>query len=335
MKKIIAVLVMMTAFLFFSVNVSAKEVKNICVFGDSIPAGYGLENPSENFVNMLGAEYGDVKNFAVVGSESGQILERIENTDRDILKNADTVIISAGGNDIMNVYGLKLLESAEKYRAEMESMRIVLNYSEPVNIIGQITALLFYPEKADMILKIFDECMTESAKADYKKAVSDFGENMREMVRHIKSTGSQADIYFFALYNPISVFSAETDFFNSLDESIEAMREDVLLLAEGDGKFHAVDVFGHFRGHYAEWTNIYKFDIHPNKAGHQQLYELTEKALEADEKEEIESSLDIYDVSHETEIPESNDYIVWLILGGIVAVAVTGAVIIAVAKNSE
>ena len=40
-------------------------------------------------------------------------------------------------------------------------------------------------------------------------------------------------------------------------------------------------------------------------------------------------------MSYEIEKPESNDYIVWIILGGIVAVAVIGAVIIALVKNRE
>lgn len=346
MKKMIAgmIAVCITAFMFLSLSADAKEVKYMCVYGDSIPAGYGLSKQSQNFANMLSGEYGltkgiDFLNYSVSGATSGEILRKISATNDKVLQKADTVIISAGGNDIMNVYGLKLIKSAEKYRYELESAGIELNGNNPVSMIGQIAGLFLYPDKAEIILRIFEDCMTESAQADYQKAVDDFGKNMREMVEHIKNTGSQADIYFFALYDPVSVFAIDTDFFNSLDESIEAMREDVLFLAESDNQFHAVDVFGHFKGHYAEWTNIYKFDIHPNKEGHEQLYQITDKAIKATaveiRKSSDEISEDIFESSFETEIPQNHDYIVWIIVGGIVLIAVVGAVIIAIVKNSE
>ena len=59
MKKTVfsVMAVLITAFVFLGIKASAKEVKNICVYGDSIPAGYGLESPSENFVNKLAEEY--------------------------------------------------------------------------------------------------------------------------------------------------------------------------------------------------------------------------------------------------------------------------------------
>ena len=344
MKKTVfsVMAVLITVFLFFGVNVSAKEVKNICVYGDSIPAGYGLASPSENFVNQLAEEYSlkegeSLFNYAVSGATSGEILGQIKNTSNEILQNADTVIISAGGNDIMNEYGIKLVESAQKYGLEIGSAGIVFDYQNPVNMIGQMLSMLINSDKADIILNIFDDCMTESAKADYQKAVDDFEKNIQEMTEYIKNTGSQADIYIFALYDPISVFSMDRDFFKSLSGSIESMHEYVLKFAESDEKLHAVDAYSHFSGHYGEWTNIYKFDIHPNKAGHEQLFEITDKAVKADEVKESfsESSTDIYEMSYKIEKPENNDYIVWLILGGIAGIAVIGAVIIAIAKNTE
>lgn len=344
MKKIILSIsaVLITAFVFLCIKASAKEVKNICVYGDSIPAGYGLESPSENFVNKLAEEYSlkegeSLFNYAVSGATSGEILGQILNTSNEVLQNADTVIISAGGNDIMNEYGLKLVESAQKYGLEIGSAGIVFDYQNPVNMIGQMLSMLINSDKADIILNIFDDCMTESAKADYQKAVDDFEKNIQEMTEYIKNMGSQADIYIFALYDPISVFSMDRDFFKSLSGSIESMHEYVLEFAGSDEKLHAVDVYGHFSGHYGEWTNIYKFDIHPNKAGHEQLYEITDNAIKSNETAEIfsESSIDIYEMSYEIEKPESNDYIVWIILGGIVGIAVIGAVIIALVKNNE
>ena len=344
MKKTVfsVMAVLITAFVFLGIKASAKEVKNICVYGDSIPAGYGLESPSENFVNKLAEEYSlkegeSLFNYAVSGATSGEILGQILNTSNEVLQNADTVIISAGGNDIMNEYGLKLVESAQKYGLEIGSAGIVFDYQNPVNMIGQMLSMLINSDKADIILNIFDDCMTESAKADYQKAVDVFEKNIQEMTEYIKNTGSQADIYIFALYDPISVFSMDGDFFKSLSGSIESMHEYVLEFAGSDEKLHAVDVYGHFSGHYGEWTNIYKFDIHPNKAGHEQLYKITDNAIKSNETAESfsESSIDIYEMSYEIEKPESNDYIVWIILGGIVAVAVIGAVIIALVKNRE
>ena len=87
MKKTVfsVMAVLITAFVFLGIKASAKEVKNICVYGDSIPAGYGLESPSENFVNKLAEEYSlkegeSLFNYAVSGPTSGDILGQIQNT---------------------------------------------------------------------------------------------------------------------------------------------------------------------------------------------------------------------------------------------------------------
>ena len=344
MKKIICLIVTCIAvFAFFGLNVSAKEVKNMCVYGDSIPEGYGLENQADNFVNILAKEYGlgenNLFNYSVSGEGSFGLIEQLHDTDDEILRNADTVIICIGGNDIMDTYGERLIYFAGTYRKELLRAGVEVQEYNPISILSQLSTAFLDAKKSEAIMKVFDSASDEYTLGYYKKIVSMYEDNVKEAIDYIRDVGSEADIYLFALYDPVSVFPIDMPFFNSLHENIEVMHEYVLKLAEENEKVHAVDVYSHFNGHYLEWTNILRFDIHPNKAGHWQLYSMMNNALKdtASEAKEsfAESSADIFESSFEVEIPENKDYMVWIIIGGIAVVSVVAAVIIAILKSSD
>ena len=345
MKKIFFVIVICTVFFtFFGLDASAKEVKNMCVYGDSIPEGYGLENQADNFVNILAKEYGleadkSLFNYSVSGGESFGLIEQLHDTDDGILRNADTVIISIGGNDIMDTYGERLMYFANTYKKDLYRAGIKFQEYNPVSILSQLSTAFFDAKKSEAIMKVFESASDEYTLGYYKKIVSMYEDNVKEAIAYIRDVGSEADIYLFALYDPMSVFPIDMPFFNSLHENIGVMHEYVLNLAEENEKVYAVDVYSHFDGHYLEWTNILKFDIHPNKAGHWQLYSITNNAIKdtANETKEsfAESSTDIFESSFEVEIHENKDYIVWIIIGGMVLAAAVGALIIALLKNSD
>lgn len=112
MKKFISFLLaasMMSASVA-SINVcAAGESKNtnndLVLFGDSIAAGYGLSSSEYNY-GQLCADYlgGNVDNFAHKGDTSKDMLEVIKNlndSEKKKVKDAEYIVISIGGNDMM------------------------------------------------------------------------------------------------------------------------------------------------------------------------------------------------------------------------------------------
>ena len=185
MKKVI--LMMILIFIFVSVEVNAVEPKYMCVYGDSITAGYGLKDNADNFADILKKKYHlakgtDFFNYSVSGATSSATLKQIKNTNAKVLQKADTIIISAGGNDIIDSYGMVLSNIVEQYyKDDIENAGISLGYNSPVRAICQLSEL----HENEIVSKIFDECM--NARDFYKDTVDDFNKNINEMVKNIKS----------------------------------------------------------------------------------------------------------------------------------------------------
>lgn len=121
MKKIIsaalAASLTMAAAGVFPVS-AAESAPSIVVLGDSIAAGYGLSSSEKNYGQILGDYYGDaskVSNFAVSGSTSQEWAEKLDSPSAELssaLTDADVVVISVGGNDIINYAAKYMLDFA-------------------------------------------------------------------------------------------------------------------------------------------------------------------------------------------------------------------------------
>lgn len=101
--------------------VTVKAPPHIVFLGDSIVTGYGLEGYSSSdksacasFANILSKVYGSelppqadftMDNFAVDGLTSKGLLEMLRSGELDEkLKNADAVVVSIGGNDMLHTF---------------------------------------------------------------------------------------------------------------------------------------------------------------------------------------------------------------------------------------
>ena len=119
MKKHLAII--MAAAMAFSavpaVSASAAETeptKDFVLFGDSIAAGYTRANNVEHNYGEILADYynGTVSNYAVSGDDSDQMLEKIKSLSaeqKQAVKDAECIVISVGGNDIIYFVCNKLL----------------------------------------------------------------------------------------------------------------------------------------------------------------------------------------------------------------------------------
>lgn len=101
-----------------SMPVSAEgtddSIKNMTVIGDSIASGHGLSEDEYSYSQICADYFGcNVDNFAVAGTDSDELREMIQNMDdsqKQSISNSDVVVISIGGNDIISYSCKRILE---------------------------------------------------------------------------------------------------------------------------------------------------------------------------------------------------------------------------------
>ncbi len=103
------------------VNASAEgeNIENMVIFGDSIAKGYGLDPETEYTYGDICADYlgCNVENYAVDGLDTSELCDLIETLSDDrkqAVSDADVVVISIGGNDIIHYSAKKILDYAAR-----------------------------------------------------------------------------------------------------------------------------------------------------------------------------------------------------------------------------
>lgn len=284
--------------LYLSVPVSAaNEGKNVTLsFGDSIAQGYGLEGyqvygdaPVEgSYLYLWSQEHGElntnqVKSYAKSGFTSQQILNTVRDADEQFLKNATEIFISAGGNDVMSCYGQMI------FRVMSENPELLSEYASMPEMSGNtsiqqtIFSFLFSPAKQKLTQKLSALCTGEEAQKKYDAAVSDYQENLKNMIRRIRETNKTAEIVILPPYNPLKALTMESSLSASVDKTIALMDRTAQALLkdnEVNEKLHVISLLTAFEGQYHELTNVDRFDIHPGKQGHAEIYRLIKEELE-------------------------------------------------------
>ena len=85
---------------------TSPKLDSMVVLGDSIASGYGLSEDEHTYSEICADYFGaELSNFAKSGLDSYELLDIVENLTDDqktTIENTDVVVISTGGNDIMN-----------------------------------------------------------------------------------------------------------------------------------------------------------------------------------------------------------------------------------------
>lgn len=110
MKKYLSLILAaaLTASSLSALTASAEhESKDFVVFGDSISTGETRKTPVEHNYGEILADYykGSVSNYAVSGADSDDLLATVKSLSADqknSVKEAECIVISIGGNDIIN-----------------------------------------------------------------------------------------------------------------------------------------------------------------------------------------------------------------------------------------
>lgn len=253
----------------YEVTVHTEVPPKMLFLGDSIAAGYGLEGYSSadlyncrSYPNILAEKYSaelegecghTMVNRAVSGMTSSQLLELIMSGEADSdLRDSDAVIVSIGGNDMLDIM-LDVLSScgvSETGEFDINNLSIFAAASSIYTMGGRIDT-----------------------------ALAGFEENLKAISEELNSRSS-GEIYIQTLYNPLEYYSdiqvavdfswEKLDMFNNI---IYRHSQDI-----GAG-YHVAEVAERFRGHNGELTNIAKFDIHPNPKGHEVIADVVDTVL--------------------------------------------------------
>lgn len=244
---------------------TARE--GLVILGDSIASGYGLSEytPGNNysaplsFGNLLGAEYGSYRNYAVDGRTSEQLLYALENPSDDMsaaIAGADRVIISIGGNDF-----LKPMISAVKSAAlgDYELLAAILSGEFEAEMLGDYTNT------------VLGAALDAAKKVD----VGVTADNIEKCAAAIRALNPNAEIIVLTVYDPFSgnvLLSAASDIAYEKLHELNGRISDIKGIIP-------VDVYSAFDGSAGELTNINRLDIHPNADGHYKIYELLEETI--------------------------------------------------------
>ncbi len=203
-------------------------IDSITIFGDSIAAGYGLDPANEyNYGQIIGDYLGcEVENYAVSGDTTSDLLDVIGNLSDDQKKfvaDSEVVVISIGGNDMMNYATKKLLAFAadegflnEGYtRDDIPQEPTISDLMTYMNIDGT-GGLMEYAEKngVDAQLKLGrilgdisnNLCYNNQTNEGYIDNV--IIPNIKEAMNGIRAINPDARIIIQSVYQPIQ-FSPE------------------------------------------------------------------------------------------------------------------------------
>ncbi|MBQ9460501.1 MAG: hypothetical protein IJU51_01085 [Clostridia bacterium] len=270
-------------------NELSERVSEIAVFGDSISAGYRLENfdrydyskAEDCFANILcshyGLEYGKTFfNFSKTGDASDDTLDVLRSADKEIIKNSDVIIISTGGNDVMDVVELALYDAFKNESENFRKLGINIDLSSLGAIEKTLLSVFSDPNAKEPLDRIIKKCTDTTVQNSFSNTVLKYEENIKEMISYIRETGSEAQIYFLTPYDPTSLAGSNA-IIDSIDNMLSNISAKTLSVAEskeyGYGTY-VEDLFSEFKDNLLVWTNLITADIHPNKDGHRHIADM-------------------------------------------------------------
>lgn len=264
MKKIavlfLTLSIILSLFAVFANAAASGEYDGLyVVFGDSIAAGYGLDDSeylsddalkyvagrnSNAYAGIISRNYNyDLKNYAVSGDDTAYMIKRmVSNAVMEDVKNADLITVSIGGNDLIDMASTVLARAA------------AYEFSKSV-FSAEIS-------RTD-----------ESIEAMYKK----LEENLETIMSTLVSTNNGKGVIMLqTLYNPFKYnesysFSLSGRSYNVgdlIDYYINRINEIYVKVYENVGGFLLVDTASVLNEDPDSFYEVSRPDFHPTAHGH-------------------------------------------------------------------
>ncbi len=284
--------------------VPAAAGTQLLVVGDSISTGYGLADYSSSnpyncasYANRLAAYLGVSQNNGYVnraqdGATSGDVLAILK-TLGGKLTDADLIVMSVGGNDLLRLISTLASTIAGTSTGDFKTALSTLLSAGADRIVEALGSV-------DM-------------KNTFDNAISNYGKNVTAIIDLIKEKNPNARVIFLAQYDPISALvnlqsaitmptgpvdipgvgtvtmpadvGVETSASGTVEipkvdisSVISALNAELRKAAEGRG-VEIADVPSVIDASAVARTNILQLDIHPNAAGHGAIFELLTSML--------------------------------------------------------
>lgn len=269
-KKLISsgIAAVMCTSVIFSLPVSSKtyaaETNDIVVFGDSIATGNNgktfdfpsLAAKAIDNGNLLG-------NYAKNGSTSEEVLDVIK-TKESSIKEAETVVVSAGANDYLK----EILSIVSEYMDEGDSIETMTK--EKLEALKE----KMQADKANLVSKL-----------SRVNAVTDvaYG-NVKSIADEIKTINPDAEIYILNLYNPFETASEYDEvgtMINNLAYTVIDTFNTKLRLIKNAS---VVQVAAAFEGNTKVYMGIDQRDVHPSNAGQIKIASLLTSSVNQEEE---------------------------------------------------
>lgn len=296
-------LTMLVLFAFSPLKAMAEEVddkKTVIVFGDSIAAGYALEDydahdpykASHSFANLWAEKYRLVPgesyfNYSRMGDPSEDIMKIIKKTEPETLRKADIIIMSIGGDDAIDGFANILLNVLRNDKQLHDELADGIDLNDSDRLEQEIITTLLDPSKKELMEKLIEKTTDDSSGAVYRQIPLSFRDNLTDIIKFIRGYNPEAEIVILAPYNPLeSVIFSNPVFSNPLTEALNRCIRDIDREAASltnDERFNhkltVISMLDRFGGRYTSLTNLTRLDIHPSPQGHEFIMSLIEQSV--------------------------------------------------------
>ena len=263
------------------ISLESVSAINIVSFGDSISYGYLLKDENNSYDNRIAETLGaDFHEYSVVGMTSYQLLEYLETGNEDqYIKDADYIFISTGSNDYLDLL----------FEMELDGLELDTSYDHYLNIKEDFNLNTFFASlKRNLTGEKFNDKAVETLhgiKETYPKIIS-----------YIKNLNSDAKIYVLNLYNPYFNLSnpiIDLDYAADICEKYISETNEFIESSDEYIVINAHDTLRNYKMLNVDLLSL-NLDPHPNKNGHEALYQAFLK--------ELTYKVEVYDASGESKI---------------------------------
>ena len=257
--------------------------KRMVILGDSISAGYGLDDTdSERYGVLLreklnkdaGAMLWEENNYAISGDDSSDLLYRLEVGRAVRLPSADIIIICIGANNMLGAY--------TDYAQELLGDRDIESLAEMDD--SELDAL-----EQELIEQVENDTEAEAKlEAAIDKGLEQLKTDLEKIYTYIRERNETADIYVMNVYNP---YEGMTDPLPMLEQPAGDFAQEKIdrcnaILADWEQAhpdLHAVDLAAAFSrwnpkpiigNAGTEGAGEAYLDPHPNAEGHKKIADL-------------------------------------------------------------
>jgi len=252
----------------------------IVALGDSITAGYGLDNAeTQRYTSLLkSALQSDtcnvsIDNYAVSGHTSSNLLSLLNNGTASTLADADAVILCIGANNVLAPVSSVAYTYLSGCQSTLSSLFAALLKGNDITPYQSTLVSTFNNFAAAL--------ESDSTKTAIQNGLATLTSDLPKIIAAIRDVNPDCDIYFGNIYNPYAQFDVSgipgvTYDFAAYSDSLVCSINDIIAQNADTLGYTVADVYSAFKTHGGRLVNAtlnittatFNYDPHPNAQGH-------------------------------------------------------------------